>query len=213
MFRFLSCLCLSLLPLYLQAYDAVKIDVFSCGCMLFMMLAGFPAFGLPSRTDSRFKQAVFRGDVQGLLEKFGLPPLPDQVRRAGDLCMHPCFALDCACAAVSAEKARRGVVDRHLLFRVVPQLPRVRNTLPRSTWFVCIFRSWSNVHTRCCVVGALLPELDALFNGINSGGYIRCLHESTRGEVGEVRRPADEVSVRERKGDTTHSKFPGEYST
>lgn len=58
----------------------MKIDVFSCGCMLFMMLAGFPAFNAPSRADPGFKQAVCKSDVQGLLRKFGLPPFPDQVR-------------------------------------------------------------------------------------------------------------------------------------
>lgn len=58
----------------------MKIDVFSCGCMLFMMLAGFPAFTAPTRTDSGFKQAVYKSDVQGLLQKFGVDPLPDEVK-------------------------------------------------------------------------------------------------------------------------------------
>lgn len=64
----------------MQAYDAVKIDVFSCGCMLFMLLAGFAPFNAPSRTDSGFKQAVLESDLQGLLQREGLEPFPEEVK-------------------------------------------------------------------------------------------------------------------------------------
>eukprot|EP00903_Cladosiphon_okamuranus_P018341 g16873.t1 len=62
-----------------KAYDGVKIDVFSCGCMLFMMLAGFRAFSVPSRNDRGFRRAVFHGDIQGLLERNGVGRFPDEV--------------------------------------------------------------------------------------------------------------------------------------
>jgi len=63
-----------------QAYDAVKIDVFGTGCMLFMLLKGFPAFATASRADPGFWQAVWKRDPQGLLRKYGMPPLPDEAR-------------------------------------------------------------------------------------------------------------------------------------
>ncbi|CAN0373473.1 unnamed protein product [Pylaiella littoralis] len=62
-----------------KAYDGVKVDVFAGGCMLFMMLAGFPAFSAPMTADAGFKQVVRDGNVRGLLEKYGLPPLDEEV--------------------------------------------------------------------------------------------------------------------------------------
>ncbi|CAN0345000.1 unnamed protein product, partial [Hapterophycus canaliculatus] len=68
-----------LLALGTQAYDGVKVDVFSGGAMLFMMLTASPAFNRSSRADPDFWQGVCCGDFQGLLRHRGLPPLSDDV--------------------------------------------------------------------------------------------------------------------------------------
>ncbi|CAN0265811.1 unnamed protein product, partial [Scytosiphon promiscuus] len=63
-----------------QPYDAVKVDVFAAGCMLFMMLTGMPPFSGATRSDPMFRKVVYRGDMQGLLKDYGRPPLSVQVR-------------------------------------------------------------------------------------------------------------------------------------
>lgn len=63
-----------------QPYDGVKVDVFSVGCMGFMMFTGIPPFDEATRIDPKFKQVVWSGDLQGYLEGYGMPLLPDPVR-------------------------------------------------------------------------------------------------------------------------------------
>ncbi|CAM9796444.1 unnamed protein product [Ectocarpus sp. 4 AP-2014] len=62
-------------------YDGVKVDVFSVGCMGFMMFTGIPPFDYASRLDRKFRKVVFEGDLQGYLAEYGMPLLPDPVFR------------------------------------------------------------------------------------------------------------------------------------
>lgn len=64
----------------LQPYDGVKVDVFSVGCMGFMMLTGIPPFDEATRLDPKFRMVVFRGDLQGYLRACGRPLLSEPVR-------------------------------------------------------------------------------------------------------------------------------------
>lgn len=63
-----------------QPYDGVKVDVFSVGCMGFMMFTGIPPFDFASRNDPKFRRVVYQGDLQGYLAEYGMPSLPDPVR-------------------------------------------------------------------------------------------------------------------------------------
>lgn len=63
-----------------QPYDGVKVDVFSVGCMAFMMFTGMPPFDEATRLDPKFRKVVFKGDLQGYLRAYGRPPLPEPVR-------------------------------------------------------------------------------------------------------------------------------------
>ncbi|CAM9477046.1 unnamed protein product [Ectocarpus fasciculatus] len=64
-----------------EPYDGVKVDVFSVGCMGFMMFTGIPPFDYASRLDRKFRKVVYEGDLQGYLAEYGMPPLPDPVFR------------------------------------------------------------------------------------------------------------------------------------
>ncbi|CAN0075819.1 unnamed protein product, partial [Hapterophycus canaliculatus] len=48
-----------------EPYDGVKVDVFSVGCMGFMMFTGMPPFDEATRLDPKFRKVVFKGDLQG----------------------------------------------------------------------------------------------------------------------------------------------------
>lgn len=63
-----------------QAYDGVKVDVFTGGAMLFILLTGLPPFTAATRADANFKRIVWRGDVQGLLTSWRVPTLSAEVR-------------------------------------------------------------------------------------------------------------------------------------
>ena len=47
-----------------QAYDGVKVDVFSAGAMLFIMLTGSRAFNQPRWSDPRYKLMVLEGRIE-----------------------------------------------------------------------------------------------------------------------------------------------------
>ena len=57
----------------------MKVDVFSVGCMAFMMFTGIPPFDEATRLDPKFRKAVYKGDLQGYLRDYGMQPLPAPV--------------------------------------------------------------------------------------------------------------------------------------
>ncbi|CAM9474955.1 unnamed protein product [Scytosiphon promiscuus] len=62
-----------------EPYDGVKVDIFSVGCMAFMMFTGVPPFQLATRLDPDFRKVVYRGDLQGYLRDKNRPLLPQPV--------------------------------------------------------------------------------------------------------------------------------------
>lgn len=50
--------------------------------MAFMMFTGIPPFDSATKSDPKFKKAVYRGDLEGLLEDYKMQPLPGPVSAA-----------------------------------------------------------------------------------------------------------------------------------
>ena len=60
-----------------KAYDGVKVDVFSAGAILFMMLFGTPALTHTSRFSEEFKGYVIDGKFQEAITLDRLEHIPD----------------------------------------------------------------------------------------------------------------------------------------